>query len=292
MSRNHLRLFLGMALLLCSTVYLANHVAKTSNENRFGLLLHETRSEFSHIRIREKGSVRCLLFVDKNGKEQRQSAINLAAPEENQLGYAKGLFSSFLFCHPQNRVLIVGLGGGGMVQYLNHAFPGMTVEAVEIDPVVVSLAAEYFKTVPGPKTVIHTKDAFAFFEEDRGGYDAIYMDAFLRPPADSELTEKTTRLKTEDFLKTLQSHLNPGGVVAFTLIEREAETPGNIASIRRSFPGTFFFSVPNTGNLVVIGTNESPGPDLEALRKRAVKLDETLVSAGLSFRSLAENLRP
>ena len=285
-----------MALLFCSTVYFAVRLAGTNpgtpNENRFGLLLYETRSGFSHIRVREKGSVRCLLFVDENGNEQRQSAIDLAAPGENQLGYTKSLFASLLFCHPQNRVLIVGLGGGGMVQFLNHAFPGMTVEAVEIDPVVVSIAAEYFKTVPGPKTVIHTRDAFAFFEEDSGGYDAIYMDAFLRPSADSELAEKTTRLKTEDFLKILQSHLNPGGVIAFNLIEKEEETPGDVASIRHVFPGTFLFSVPNSGNLVVIGTKESPGPDLEALRRRAVKLDEELVSAGLSFRSLAENLRP
>ena len=285
-----------MALLFGSTVYFAVHLAGTRtatlNQNRFGLLLHETRSEFSHIRVREKGGVRSLLFVDETGNEQRQSAIDLAAPGANQLGYTKSLFASLLYCHPQNRVLIVGLGGGGMVQFLNHAFPEMTVEAVEIDPVVVTIAAKYFRTVPGPKTVIHTRDAFAFFEEDRGGYDAIYMDAFLRPSEDSELTEKTTRLKTEAFLQTLQSHLNPGGVVAFNLIEWEEETPGDIASIRSIFPGTFLFSVPGSGNLVVIGTRESPGPDPDELRKRAAKLDEELVSAGLSFRSLADNLRP
>ena len=35
-----------------------------------------------------------------------------------------------------------------MVRFLNESFPDMMVEAVEIDPVVVQLAGEYFCTVP------------------------------------------------------------------------------------------------------------------------------------------------
>lgn len=290
MTPNHLRLLIGMALLVSGVAYTAVHFFGASVSGRYGSILHETRSDFSHLRVREKGTVRSLLFVDEDGKEQCQSSLDLAAPGENQLGYTRSLFASLLFTHPQERVLIVGLGGGGMVRFLNHAFPGVTVEAVEIDPVVVRVASVYFGTVPGPKTVIHTMDAFVYFAQEQGGYDAIYMDAFLRPPADSGLDEKTSRLKTGEFLERLGNHLRPGGVVAFNLIESDPGTPDDIASIRRAFSSTFLFDVPGSRNLVVIASREAPGPGPDELRKRAVKLDEEL-SVGLSFRSLADNLR-
>jgi spermidine synthase len=259
--------------------------------NRFGELLHETQSDYSHIRVRERDGVRSLLFVDEDGSEQRQSAVAMADPGKNQLGYTGSLFTSLLYRYPQNRVLIVGLGGGGMVRYLNAAFPAMMVEAVEIDPVVVKVAAEYFQTVPGPKTRLHTQDAFAFFREETGLYDAIYMDAFLRPAPDSGLEEKTTRLKTVAFLETVRSRLVPYGVAAFNLIESRAETTDDLTAIRTVFPATALFNVPGSGNLVVIASSEVPAPDPSELSRRAKKLDAEL-KVGLSFEEMAGNLRP
>lgn len=282
-----------MGLLLFGVAYFVPRTIAPSvvSASRFGELLHETQSDYSHIRVREKDGVRSLLFVDEDGTEQRQSAIGMADPGKNQLGYTGSLFTSLLYRYPQDRVLIVGLGGGGMVRYLNEAFPAMIVEAVEIDPVVVEVAAEYFQTVPGPRTRLHTRDAFAFFREETGLYDAIYMDAFLRPAPDSGLEEKTSRLKTVDFLGTVRSRLAPGGVVAFNLIESRPETADDLTAIRTVFPATALFDVPGSGNLVVIGSTEVPAPDAAELARRAAKLDGEL-SVGLSFGELAGNLRP
>lgn len=293
MTRQHLRLFAAMSVLLLGVAYFAPRTIAPSGvpASRFGELLHETHSDYSHIRVREKDGVRSLLFVDEDGTEQRQSAVAMADPGKNQLGYTGSLFTSLLYRYPQDRVLIVGLGGGGMVRFLNESFPDMIVEAVEIDPVVVQLAGEYFGTVPGPRTRLHTRDAFAFFREETGLYDAIYMDAFLRPAPDSGLEEKTTRLKTVDFLRTVRSRLVPGGVVAVNLIEAQPETADDLAAIRTVFPTTALFNVPESGNLVVIGSSEVPAPDAAELARRAAKLDAEL-AAELSFGELAGNLRP
>ncbi len=292
MSRNHVHLLAAMGVLLFGVAYFTPRAITpvAPAASRFGELLHETQSDYSHIRVREKDGVRSLLFVDEDGTEQRQSAVALAAPGKNQLGYTGSLFTSMLYRYPQERVLIVGLGGGGMVRYLNAAFPAMMVEAVEIDPVVVALAAEYFGTVPGPRTRLHTRDAFAFFREETGLYDAIYMDAFLRPAPDSGLEEKTIRLKTVAFLETVRSRLVPGGVVAFNLIESRAETADDLTAIGTVFPATALFNVPGSGNLVVIASYEVPAPDTAELIRRAKKLDAEL-AAGLSFEELAEKLR-
>ncbi|NLT70466.1 MAG: fused MFS/spermidine synthase [Verrucomicrobiaceae bacterium] len=293
MHRHPLGLLAAAGILLFGALCLAPQTIRplARAESRYGVLLHETRSDYSHIRVREKDGVRSLLFVDEDGTEQRQSALALDHPGKNQLGYTESLFTSMLYRHPQDRVLIVGLGGGGMLRFLNHSFPAMMVEAVEIDPVVVRLAAEYFETVPGPRTRLHTRDAFAFFREEPDRYDAIYMDAFLRPAPDSGLEEKTTRLKTVAFLKTVRSRLEPGGVVAFNLIEARPGTADDLAAIRAVFPAMALFDVPGSGNLVVIASDEAPAPDAEELLRRARRLDATL-EVELSFETLAARMRP
>ncbi|MFT4641006.1 MAG: spermidine synthase [Verrucomicrobiales bacterium] len=256
---------------------------------RLGDTIHEVQSAYSHIRVRERGSVRSLLFVDKFGVEQRQSAIDMDAPEEMQLGYTRSLFASFLFRHPQERVLIVGLGGGGMVRFLNHHFSETHVEAVEIDPEVVRIAADYFGTRESEQTTIHTEDAFVYLREPKVRYDAIYMDAFLKPSADARLENVTQRLKTEAFLRSLQAHLKPDGLVAFNLIKRDPSTSDDIEAIQMVFPAVFVFDVPETGNLVIIGTLGERHTK-ERLLRRATELDE-LLKIGLSFQKLVKALR-
>lgn len=286
----HTPLVCGILLLLSTIAFLGFLLLKNTSEGNHGRLIHETVSDYSQIRVREKGSVRSLLFVDHEGKERCQSSIDLAAPGTSQLQYSKSLFASMLFHYPQNRTLVVGLGGGGMVRYLNQNFPDMTVEAIEIDPVVVALAARYFGTVPGPKTIIHTQDAFVFFEQNHGRYDAIYMDAFLRPPQDTELDEKVKRLKTEVFLEKLKSHLDPDGLVAFNLIELEDGTPDDLAAIRKVFAGTYLFQVPNSGNLAVIATTSEPPLNHHSLRENATRLEQAM-PADLDFSAFLQNLR-
>lgn len=264
--------------------------ARPSAENRYGPVVHETRSSFSHIRIREKGSVRSLLFVDAEGTEQCQSSLDLTVPGRLRHAYARTLFASLLYRHPQERVLIVGLGGGGMVRFLERAFPETEVEAVEIDLVVVRLAADFFGTKAGAKTKIHTGDAFDFFTDSRGLYDAIYLDAFLRAPEETGLGERTERLKTRDFLEKMRDHLVPGGVAAFNLVEADARTPGDLAAIRSVFPETALFSVPGTGNLVAVSLRDGTLPGKTELIERAAAL-EGFPELGFSPAALVEQWR-
>ena len=286
MSRKHA--LLGTAVFL--TTMLALFWSRPSSfERAYGPVIHEETSDFSKIRIRERDGVRSLNFVDDAGIEQRQSAINLKKPHELELAYTRALFVSLLFRDPQARVLIVGLGGGGMVRFLNHSLPDTHVEAVEIDPAVVRIAEQYFGVTSGSKTTIHTRDAFAFLKEAQGPYDAIYMDAFLKPRADSGLAEVTQRLKTTEFLLDIQSRLKPEGLVAFNLIAADSSTPEDIESIQSVFPSVYIFDVPGSGNLVVIGSLEATRLSKSELIERAAMQDRKL-GIGLNLRDLAEGL--
>ncbi|MCB1232314.1 MAG: fused MFS/spermidine synthase [Verrucomicrobiae bacterium] len=273
-------------------------VRETRQVQLHGEVIHEATSAFAHLRVREKGSVRSLMFVESDGTELMQSRIDLEKPEHLELRYSRAMFVSFLFRPNQQRVLIVGLGGGGMVRFLNAAMPETRVDAVEIDPAVVSAAAEFFGTENGPRTTIHTADAFEYLGDPAGPkYDVIYMDAFLRPPVEegaAELVEKAQRLKTAAFLEQIRARLvkEPGGLVAFNLIEREPSTPDDLAAIRSVFPSVYEFPVAQTGNLVVIASTEAERVSAEELGKRAAELEaETEWAREIELRKVVAGLR-
>ncbi|MEM0897534.1 MAG: fused MFS/spermidine synthase, partial [Verrucomicrobiota bacterium] len=189
----------------------------------FGKIIHEVDSEYSRIRVRETDDgIRTLIFVDEDGRESRQSALDIHRPHELQLEYTKNIFASFLFQPRQGKVLIVGLGGGGMVRFLHHVSPETEIEAVEIDPVVVDVAGKFFGTGENDRLTIHVEDAFRFFgDASHGPYDVIYMDAFLKPTVNADAPQLAQRLKTADFLREIRARLEPDGILALNLIESD-----------------------------------------------------------------------
>lgn len=264
-------------------------VTRWFKEHRRGEIIFETTSEYSHIRVRETENIRSLLFVDDRGVEQLQSSIDLSAPEVMLVDYTRTMFASLLLNPSPERILIVGLGGGGMVRFAENALPDTQIEAVEIDPAVVRVAEEYFETKNGPGTTIHTVDAFEFLRAENGPYDTIYMDAFLKPGAGPEIDELTDRLKTVEFLEDVKSRLSADGLVAFNLVAWFPTTRGNIASIREVFPSVYRFTVPGTGNLVVIATQDKERLEKSQLIEIAGSLEEEL-NVGLPFVEFANNV--
>jgi spermidine synthase len=266
------------ALVVCllgAGIVVLSRLSLPTPESRYGPVIHEVQSDFSLIRVRERGTVRSLLFKDEAGLEQCQSSVDLANPGNLELAYSRGIFLSFLVRHPQNRVLILGLGGGGMVRFLNHRFPETVVEAVEIDPEVVKVAKSHFGLVESAAARIHTADAFDFIAGG-GPFDGIYFDAFLRAPESSGLEEKTRRLKTRRFLAQVRDRLAPGGVVAFNLIASDSATEQDLAAIREVFPGLARFAVVGSGNQIVIAPRDPVDLGQAALLRRAKDLDGTL----------------
>ncbi len=205
------------------------------------------------------------------------------------LGYSNVIFGSFLFKNPQKRVLVVGLGGGAMVRFLNHHFPETEVDAVEIDPVVVKLAAELFGTKPGPNTRIFTEDAILYLQRDHGKYDVIYMDAFLEPGEDTDARGIPKKLKTVEFLKGLHRQLNPGGLVAFN-IAAHPELERDLESIAEAFPIVYQAVAPQTNNHVVIALKDPVKRGPEELLMAGGALDRSH-DTGFSFVELVELLK-
>ncbi len=216
-------------------------------------VLFDRVSAFSHVRIVDQGNQRFLSFVRDPGQEVIESAINLDAPDLLAVAYTRAMFVSYLLKPQQQRCVIVGLGGGSMVRFLNRFFPEVQVDMVEIDPVVVQVAQDYFGVHAGPKAALFVEDGFAFLAKAGPLYDSIYIDAFVKPAADTDLEGMPLRLKTKQFLQGTQKRLTPGGVVVINLND-QPNLRTDIDLIRESFPFFYLFPVPGTGNYIAVGS--------------------------------------
>jgi spermidine synthase len=280
---------LAIALVLGLSPGRATRGADAEKENFAGRLEADQTSEFSHIRIRRSGDVRSMLFVRDNGEEWLESRINLKSPHVLQFDYLKHLFASYLFCNPQQDVLIVGLGGGGQIHFLQHYDAAIKIDAVEIDPLVVKLADQYFSVRKSETVNIVTADGLKFIAETPKKYDVIYLDAFLKPSADTDATGVPLALRTKLFYEQLQTKLKPGGVAAFN-INPHAAVREDVAAITAAFPQAYEFQLPRRQGTVVVASTDAKRVTLDELLKRADALDPRFEGT-IRLKEIARRLR-
>jgi spermidine synthase len=249
----------------------------------------ETTSEFSHLLVKRQGSVRTLIFVRDNGDEVEESMVNVKKPYDMLVPYVRFMFTSYLFQPKPQRVLIVGLGGGAMVHFLRHYEPELTVDVVEIDPAVVSVADKYFDVRSGGKIDIITDDGRKYLETTDKRYDVIYLDAFLKPAAETDSTGMPLAMKTTKFYKGIQKKLTPEGLVVFNL-NRQPATEADIRTIRGAFGQAYVFRM-QTDNLVVAATLSKERLSPAEVRSRAKPIDARF-KATFSFQELSRHLVP
>ena len=171
----------------------------------FGTLELDVQSSYAHIRIRRQGTLRSLLFVRDGGEEMCETAVNLKKPYELQLSYVRYMFASYLFRPVQQRALIVGLGGGAMVQFLKDYHPPLAVDAVEIDPGGGRSGHRYFGTRSEGKVHVETADGYEYLRHSQRRYAAIYLDAFLPPSDETDAVGVPARLRRGNSTRTCKS---------------------------------------------------------------------------------------
>lgn len=254
-----------------------------------GRLEYDGRSEFSHIRIRRSGHIRSMLFVRDGGEEVLESRIDLRRPHVLQFEYLRLFFATYLLQPQQQDVLIVGLGGGGMVHFLRRLDPAIRIDAVEIDPAVVALAGKYFDVHSEGTTRIVTADGLQYIAAAEKRYDAIYMDAFLKPSAATDSTGAPLALRTGEFYRQLQARLNPGGVVAFNL-NPHADLENDIREIAAAFRQTYVLPLARGGGAVVLASPDQARIPPGELAARGRDLDRRHRST-VRFQELAARLQ-
>lgn len=117
--------------------------------------------------------------------------------------------------HPELDTLFIGGGGYTFPRYVEHLYPHSTVDVIEIDPVVTSVAREHLDLRPESRIRSFNQDARAFlldWEEPRR-YDLIYGDAFNDLSIPYHLT-------TVEFNQLVAGYLKETGVYLVNVIDK------------------------------------------------------------------------
>ncbi len=246
-------------------------------------VLFERQTPYGRVFVVEQHGRRCLRFTAADGGDQ--SCISLARPAEPVFDYVRS-FGAALFAVPEpRRVLMVGLGGGCVIQWLRRAFPDVQVDVVELDPAVVEAAEKHFDVVPGPQLRVIVADGRRHIETSNETYDLILLDAFGAdniPPA----------LTTREFLRAAAARLRPGGAVAANLWrDNDRLFRAMLATYRSVFKTVAVFPTPVDLNAIVVAGDHPLTAAAVLARARAMpvgRLPFDLVGVAQALRPAAD----
>jgi len=166
-------------------------------------ILAEVEGHYGRYAVVEDDNTRTLLC---NGITQTALPLSAAGMRPGTLIRGRDFTELIPYLRPGcHRVLLLGLGGALHERML--MLYGMEVHAVEIEPAVVRLAAEYF----GFSSEVTIGDGRAFLTRDRSSFDAIILDTFIGslPPE---------HLYTREAFSQMAARLGHDGVLAVHLI--------------------------------------------------------------------------
>jgi spermidine synthase len=132
------------------------------------------------------------------------------------LEYARNMLAVLAFCPDAESCLVLGLGGGSIPRMLLKARPQIEVDAVEIDPTVVELAATYFEINTLPRFTVHTEDAARFLKCCTGKYGVIIIDTYLGEQFPDQCS-------TEEFIRNTRNCLTADGVIVINWLSANNE---------------------------------------------------------------------
>jgi spermidine synthase len=208
-------------------------------------VLHERKSAFGTIVVIDEGDGTRALRFGRTGA--RQSVVKLGDPDELMLPYTQVALSALGLSGEPRRILVIGLGGGTLPAFLHRHYPGAEIDAVDIDPEVVSVAREYFGFRDDALMRVHVADGRKFIESASRPYDLIFLDAFGTTAVPPHLT-------TREFLQAVRRLTGPGGVVVGNLWFRRynALFDSMVHTYRAVFDEVAVLHVLGTGNRILV----------------------------------------
>ncbi len=202
-------------------------------------ILEEARSEFNHIQIGEQDGIRTMYFVHDR-RRFIESRWDMNHPQSLDLDYSRTMMAGFLFQPKPKKIMMMGVGGGQISNYLFRRFPGIEIDAVDIDPEVIRLAQKYFAIPKSPRYRLHVGDGRVFIEESATSWDLMLLDAFRG-------VFVPYHLKTQEFYEACLGKLNPGGAIVANLHNAVKMYSNDRQTLEKVFPQRYAF-VSEKGN--------------------------------------------
>ena len=212
-------------------------------------VIHKSRHGDRVVEIFDRGNFRYLYFNAKF----LQSKMALNSPHSLVLPYTRYMMLSLMFLPNPKRILLIGLGAGSLVRYLNTMLPECSIDAVDHSQEVIDLARGYFKLPENDKITIHCQDGVAFLSNrnDAKPYDIILLDAF------DELGIADV-IYNRNFFTICRNHLTENGILCSNLWSGASSELTRVTSeLEECFTTTLTCPVPNRGNVISYSFNQT-----------------------------------
>jgi len=232
------------------------------------------------IRITQEAGVRYLQF----GAHWIQGAMRVSRPWSLELEYTRDMMFPLLLrplTWPRS-VLLIGLGAASLTKFLRRYRPNAKLDVVEIDPLVVMAAWEFFRLPRESRQMrIEIGDGYRFVATARRRYDLILVDGF-----DAKVTAGD--LDSPTFYRNCHACLTEDGMLATNLVCRRGKPKASIERIGRVFQGTLLALPPNEANTIVLAKS---GASVRVPGKALYSAARTLKSqSGLDLTSTVTGL--
>lgn len=201
-------------------------------------------SAYTDMRVFESDGLRYLSFGN-----YWQTAIRPGDPGYLHFPYTRTAMAAFALAPgEEKRALLVGLGGGAMATFIDRYFPDVTLDVVELDPLVLEVAQEYFGFRKEAMGEVHVGDGRSFLRKTERTYDIIFLDAYKGGDLPFHLT-------TVEFMSLVESRLGPDGVVAAHLWEEDLNRyfTAQVKTLRAVFPYVYNFKA-GGGSYLLFGS--------------------------------------
>jgi spermidine synthase len=264
-------------------------IAPAPATNELGeTVLFRADTQYHRVTVTEDEEVRHLRF-----DRSHQSAIALDDPYESRIRYPDYMHLALALKPDPERVLVLGLGGGAITKRFWRDYPGVRVDSVEIDPVVIDVARRYFWLPEDERMRVFNEDARRYVQRTGETYDIIVVDAYTSDSLPFHLT-------TAEFFAELEAIMSPGGVVAYNVISAaEGDRSELFRSMYRTaetvFDDVWVFPIGLAGddsparvrNIAVIAT-DTRLPESELRARIGDRVGNTVTIPG--FDSMADDL--
>jgi spermidine synthase len=195
-------------------------------KHKDGLITHK-ETVYNDIFVVKHQSLLTMTFHWK-GYYFQESQINLADPDDLPMLYGRALTIATIYPPDVKRVLMVGLGGGGVSTYLGRFLPEATIDSVDLDPGVIDAAKKYFGMRETGRSHLIESDGRVFLTRHSEPYDLIIVDAFSG-------SYIPFHLMTKEFYHLLRERLTPHGVAAFNIIPGTKLYDSNVRTLTSAF---------------------------------------------------------
>lgn len=276
-----------MKMSFAASVVLASIFCLGANSAR-AQVIFQKYSPYHHVQVIDQAGVRLLSF---NGTQETR--MSKKDPLQGHFEYTEFFHTPWLWNRNMKRVLMIGLGGGSTQRSFLHYYTNTIVDTVEIDPVVVEVAKQFFGVTESARHKIYNEDGRVFLRRATEQYDAILLDAYTTTRYGSSIPPHLT---TREFFQLAESRLTTNGVLAYNVIGQvqgwKADIVGGMyRTMSEAFTNVYLFPATSSLNVVLVGTKMRDRVDPQWVQREAGELVRSNVVRLPNFSLRARSFR-